>query len=113
MTLKEILAAVYESPETLEFQSVLSAIDSEFEFTPTAFSNGKIINSAMQNQGSCKVLSFANKSGLSQPHTLALFAEHYRNVLADPGGNDHQNIRQFMATGWKGVSFEKVALVKK
>lgn len=113
MTLKELLAAVYEAPETLVFQDVLAAIESEFEFTPSAFSNGSIVNSAEQNQGSCKVLSFAHKSNLSQPHTLALFAEHYRSVLADPTGTDHQNIRQFMATGWKGVSFAKVALVKK
>ncbi|TCS43753.1 HopJ type III effector protein [Reinekea marinisedimentorum] len=113
MTLNELLAAVYSAPESLEFQQVLAAIDAEFEFTPAAFSNGTVNNSETENQGSCKVLSFAHQAGLSEAHTLQLFAEHYRSVLASPDGSDHQNIRQFMAHGWKGVSFSGKALVKR
>ncbi len=113
MTLKELLEKVYLYPETLQFAEVLAVIDAEFEFTPAAFSNGAVLNAATENQGSCKVLSFALKSGLSEAHTLTLFAEHYRSVVASPTGSDHQNIRQFMNNGWKGVSFEKVALRKR
>jgi len=113
MTLKDLLAAVYQQPESLVFDQVIATIDSEFYFTPTAFANGSLKNSADQNQGSCKVFSFASKSGLSEPHTLTLFAEHYRDVLANPDGDNHQNIREFMHQGWKAVSFQKIALKKK
>ena len=40
---------------------------------------------------------------LDQEDTLTLFAEHYQSVLATPDGNDHQNIRNFMQTGWAGI----------
>ncbi|TXR54798.1 HopJ type III effector protein [Reinekea thalattae] len=113
MTLNELLEAVYANRSDLKFDQVLACIDAEFEFTPCAFANGNLNNSAEQNQGSCKVLSFAFKAGLNESQALLLFAEHYQSVLADPEGDAHQNIRQFMNTGWKGVSFEKVALQKK
>ncbi|WP_245840531.1 HopJ type III effector protein [Ohtaekwangia koreensis] len=45
--------------------------------------------------------------------TLSLFAEHYRSVLENPDGTDHQNIRQFMLHGWPGIIFEGQALVSK
>ena len=113
MTLQELMAAVYQQPETLVFSEVIAVIDAEFHFTASAFTNGAVQNQATENQGSCKVLSFAHQASLSVPHTLALFAEHYRDVAADPNGMSHQNMRQFMANGWKGVSFAKKALVKK
>jgi AraC-like DNA-binding protein len=113
MNLKDLLAAVYGNSQTLTFQQVLEAIDAEFDFTPSAFVNGQQQNNETENQGSCKVLSFASQAGLSEAHTLRLFAEHYRSVMANPDGNDHQNIRQFMQQGWKGVSFEKKALIKR
>lgn len=113
MTLKELLAAVYAKSQSLEFSQVLDAIDAEFEFTPTAFVNGSVKNSENENQGSCKVLSFAFQAGLSEEHSLHLFAEHYRSVLANPDGSDHQNIRQFMHNGWTGVSFARKPLIKR
>ncbi|MDX1341224.1 MAG: HopJ type III effector protein [Reinekea sp.] len=113
MTLKELMAAVYQHPESLMFADVISAIDSEFDFTPSAFVNGELHNTETENQGSCKVLCFAHKAGMSEGHTLALFGEHYRDVLADPNGTGHANIRQFMARGWMGVSFAKPPLKKK
>lgn len=46
--------------------------------------------------------------------TLALFGDFYRNdVLKNPGGNDHQNIRNFMEFGWDGILFEGEALREK
>lgn len=113
MTLKELLAALYQHPETLKFDDVLAAIDSEFEFTATAFVNGDVHNGAHENQGSAKVLAFAHKSGLAEGIALKLFAEHYRDVLADPEGSSHQNIREFMRRGWMGVSFAQPPLKKK
>jgi hypothetical protein len=113
MTLQELMAALYQHPETLIFAEVIETIDSEFDFTPSAFVNGELQNSETQNQGSCKVLCFAHKSGLAEGITLKLFAEHYRAVLADPEGDAHQNIRQFMSHGWKKVSFHKPPLKKK
>lgn len=112
-SLQTLLAAVYDQPDRLIFSEVLAAIDSEFDFTATAFTNGDLRNSALENQGSCRVLSFAHQAGLSEIHTLSLFAEHYRSVLADPQGDNHANIRQFMQRGWRGVSFAQAPLVKR
>ncbi|MEJ2043140.1 MAG: HopJ type III effector protein [Reinekea sp.] len=112
MTLSSLLEAIYQNSSELKFTDVLDVIDSEFEFTPTPFTNGPLNNSADQNQGSCKILSFANQAGLSERQTLQLFAEHYRAVLANPEGEEHTNIRQFMKTGWRGVSFASKPLQK-
>lgn len=113
MTLQDLMAALYGNPESLKFDEVLATIDSEFEFTPCAFTNGDLSNSVQENQGSCKVLSFAHKAGLAEGVALKLFAEHYRDVLENPEGNNHQNIRQFMKRGWMGVSFNGSPLKKK
>jgi len=112
-SLQQLLGAVYERPESLIFSQVLDAIATEFDFSPSAFTNGELKNSAEQNQGSCQVLSFAHQAGLSQTHTLSLFAEHYRAVLADPTGTNHANIRQFIERGWRGVSFAQTPLTKR
>ena len=38
--------------------------------------------------------------------TLELFGRFYRDdVLGKPDGDDHGNIRNFMKSGWDGVSF--------
>ena len=45
---------------------------------------------------------------------LQLWGQYYREVLADPDGDSHQNIRNFMKYGWDGVPFENgIALTKK
>jgi len=42
---------------------------------------------------------------------LALFGDYYRSdVLKNPEGSDHQNIRNFMHKGWAGVTFKGEAL---
>ena len=113
MTLQELMATLHGHPDDLKFADVLETIDAEFEFTPCAFVNGDVHNTADENQGSCKVLCFAHKAGLAEGVALKLFAEHYRSVLADPKGTDHANIRQFMKRGWMGVSFNGSPLKKK
>lgn len=55
--------------------------------------------------------SFAKLNQLSKDETLALFGDFYRtDVLQNPEGTDHQNIRNFMVSGWDGISFEGEAL---
>lgn len=95
------------------FNDVIAFIESKYTHTPTAFKNGAQENAADQNQGSAKVLAFGKLENLSVEDTLKLFAEHYQSVLDTPEGTDHQNIRQFMANGWEGVSFDGTALTAK
>lgn len=95
------------------FADVITHIEENYNYTPSAFVNGNQENAIDQNQGSAKVFAFAKLNGLSQDDTLKLFAEHYQAVLATPEGNDHNNIRQFMQNGWKGVTFENEVLSKK
>lgn len=98
----------------ISFQEVIAYIDAHFDFTPTAFKNGDTYNEAGQNSGSCKVFSFAKLTGLSQQQTLNCFGDYYKkDVLQNPDGTDHQNIRNFIKYGWDGISFENQALQPK
>ena len=100
-----------DSPESVEFGDVIALIDSAFTFTPTAFTNGEVTNDANQNNGSCKLLALGQHLQLSQGQTLALFGGFYRDdVLKNPDGDDHANIRNFMQSGHEGVSFEAFPL---
>ena len=102
------------SPGTIQFKEVIAYIDENYHFTPTQFTNGNTVNEADQNNGSCKVFSFAKLNHLSKEEVLNLFGEFYReDVLKNPEGTDHQNIRNFMTFGWDGISFEGEALTKK
>ena len=106
-----ILAQLKSNRETIQFNNVISFIDNHYDFTPTLFKNGNIINETDQNNGSCKVFSFAKLNDLSEEETLFLFGDFYRNdVLRNPEGIDHQNIRNFIKFGWDGISFEGAAL---
>jgi HopJ type III effector protein. len=109
-----LLNQLENSPETIQFKDVIAYIDENYDFTPTQFRNGQMINEAGQNNGSCKVFSFAKLNDLTKEQVLFLFGEFYRDdVLKNPEGTDHQNIRNFMEFGWDGISFEGEALRKK
>jgi hypothetical protein len=111
MPVNEFLQRLRETPEQIEFSETIAAIDSAYDYTPTAFRNGDVDNAAGQNAGSCKLLSFAKLQGLSEAETLACFGRFYReDVLKNPDGTDHQNIRNFMRTGWGGLKFEGTSL---
>lgn len=111
MELQAFLEQVKTRPDTIEFADTMAVIDANYTFTPTAFSNGDIQNEAGQNNGSCKILAFGQLHGLSVDETLACFGKFYReDVLGDPDGDGHQNIRNFMQKGWDKVSFEGKAL---
>lgn len=101
-------------PTSINFPEVIAHIDANFDFTPTRFTNGSAINEAGQNNGSCKIFAFAKLNKLTVDQTLALFGDYYRiDVLENPEGTDHQNIRNFMRSGWEGIQFEGVALSQK
>ena len=106
-----LIEKIQLAPETITFPEVIAHIDAYYDFTPTRFTNGTAVNEAGQNNGSCKIFSFAKLHGLTQDQTLALFGDYYRvDVLGNPAGNDHQNIRNFIQSGWDGIRFEREAL---
>ncbi len=109
-----LLEKIKTAPESVSFAEVISYIDENYSFTPTRFTNGKTVNEANQNNGSCKIFSFAKLLDLTQEQTLNLFGDYYKkDVLQNPEGTDHQNIRNFMVSGWGGIAFEGDALLGK
>lgn len=105
---------IQSTPEKVEFSDTMSVIENVYNFTPTAFKNGELHNEAEKNQGSCKVFSFAIQQGFSKEETLACFGQYYfEDVLKNPEGTDHQNIRNFKKTGFEGLLFEGEALTKR
>lgn len=93
-----------------DFDDTLALIDQHFEFQPTGFDNGPLRNEAGENSGSCRVFALGQYCNLSENDTLALFAQHYQQVLGDPAGSSHGNIRQFISTGWSGIRFDSQPL---
>lgn len=114
MQISDFLKTLEATPESLAFSDTLAVIEANYDYNPTAFSNGNTQNAAGTNEGSCKLFAFAQDQGLSQKQTLACFAQFYRDdVLGNPGGEDHQNIRNFMVSGWDEIKFEGRALTLK
>lgn len=108
------LEKLHAAPAECKFSDTLAMIDAHFEYTPRTFKNGALSSASGENAGSAKVLSFASLCGLDGKFVLQMFSEHYRDVLGDPEGTSHGNIRNFMKTGMAGVKFEDgVALVPK
>lgn len=111
MTIQTLLNQLKDNPKSISFQDVITVIDTNYQFTPTAFSNGNQINKAGENNGSCKIFAFAKLNQLNELQTLACFGSYYfEDVLQNPAGTDHQNIRNFMEFGWDGIHFEGGAL---
>lgn len=111
MSLTAFLQRLRETPGQIEFAETIAVIEAHYVYTPTAFRNGEVDNAAGQNGGSCKIFAFARLHGLGPQETLACFGRYYReDVLQHPEATDHQNIRNFMRTGWDGVVFASEAL---
>lgn len=115
MNTKELISILQDAPETVSFADVMATIESEYLYTPCRFFNGvetdKFVNEAGTNEGSCKVFAFACLNKLSRDETLQCFGDYYRkDVLQNPAGNDHANIRSFIRNGWAGIEFEGTAL---
>lgn len=113
MTIPIFIKKVKATPQMVTFSETMQVIETNYHFTPTGFTNGKIKNSVGENAGSCKLFAFAKLQKLTKEETLACFGEHYKSVLEDKNGDSHQNIRNFMKTGFYGLSFESEALALK
>ena len=114
MNLESFLEKLKQTPESIAFAETIATIEENYDFTPTAFENGLQHNAAGENSGSCKLFSFAEIQNLSEAETLACFGAYYFDeVLGDPAGTNHQNIRNFIKTGWNGIQFEGEALALK
>lgn len=110
----ELIEKVKTQAESVAFSDTMAVIDNEYDFQAATFKNGEQANEAGQNNGSCKIFTFAKLHSLAAADTLQLFGDFYRvDVLQNPEGEDHQNIRQFMIHGWDGVSFESISLTPK
>lgn len=112
MTPEQLVEAL-KNNQAVEFEDSMQVIDEHFDYTPAAFKNGDQENEAGQNAGSCKILAFGQLMELSEEQTLRCFGRFYQDVLGTPEGNDHGNIRNFMKSGWNGVSFETTPLARK
>ncbi len=111
MELSSFLQRLNDTPDNIAFTDTIAAIDALYDFTPTAFTNGDLRSEAGQNNGSCKIFSFARIQNLTPQQTLHCFGAYYRDdVLKHPDSTDHQNIRNFMETGWERIKFEGEAL---
>jgi len=114
MNLETFLEKLNNKPNQIAFTETMATIEENYTFTPTAFTNGETKNEANTNNGSCKIFAFGLLNNLNEKQTLACFGDYYRkDVLENPTGDDHQNIRNFMTSGWAGINFESEALTSK
>jgi hypothetical protein len=114
MSISTFLEKLKQTPEAITFAETIAVIEANYDFTPTAFENGLQHNAAGENSGSCKLLAFAEIQNLTQAETLSCFGGYYyEDVLKNPNGTDHQNIRNFIKTGWDGIAFYGSSLVLK
>jgi hypothetical protein len=114
MTLNQLITKLQDEPENVEFAQVMSVIESNYKYTPTSFKNGSVVNAEKTNEGSCKIFAFAKLNQLTAEQTLACFGQYYRDdVLQNPEGDDHGNIRNFMQSAWQGIEFDQMPLTPK
>lgn len=114
LTLPQFVAKIKTAPQTLAFADTMAIVEEHYNFSPTAFTNGQTTNAAGKNNGSCKVFALAQDLELSPAETLSCFGEYFRHdVLENPQGTDHQNIRNFQIHAWEGISFVGPALQRK
>lgn len=112
MTIQDLITQLRNAPNNIEFGDVMQVISQFYTYTPTNFNNASLHNPAGSNEGSCKIFYFAQLHALTEAETLGLFGSYYRDdVLENPTGTDHGNIRNFILTGWPGIKFDKAALV--
>ena len=117
MLLSEFIHKI-KSNGKVNFDETMAIIADNYLYKPTEFQNGQnndlLINAAGTNEGSCKIFAFARLNQLDKDQTLSLFGDYYwQDVVADPDGNGHQNIRNFMKYGWDGISFAGEPLSRK
>jgi hypothetical protein len=114
MSLQSFLEKI-KNNSPVSFDETLAVITEHYHYQPTMFSNGpagnEVINAAGTNEGSCKIFAFAKQNQLNEQETLSLFGDYYRlDVLGNPQGAGHLNIRHFMEYGWAGIRFDGAVL---
>ncbi|NOT84440.1 MAG: HopJ type III effector protein [Methylococcaceae bacterium] len=107
-----------QNAEKVAFNDSITVITENYTYHPTEFSNGvpedTLINECGVNEGSCKIFAFAKLQQLNRVQTLSLFGDYYWiDVIGNPEGSDHKNIRNFIKYGWQGINFKGIALVAK
>lgn len=113
----ELIHALTWHPETVTFNDVMALLQTYYIYRPVHFSNGlgrsAVQNPPGKNEGACKIFAWAKRMNLSEHQTLHCFGDYYRqDVLLNPEGSDHANIRSFMKTGWAGIHFTDDPLTK-
>lgn len=111
MSKSQLLTQLSLNADEVSFEQVMQVISDNYSYTPASFKNGELLNEAGTNEGSCKIFYFAQLNELTEQQTLACFGRYYfEDVLQNPQGNDHGNIRNFIKTAWQGVEFQSIAL---
>ncbi|WP_291867797.1 HopJ type III effector protein [Maribacter sp.] len=114
MKIEEFKTKLNNTMAEIEFADTMAVIEENYDFTPIAFTNGKLQNKAGENSGSCKLFAFAALQGFTVNETLRCFGTYYsEEVLFNLDGDNHPNIRNFMLSGFEGISFDGEALQKK
>jgi hypothetical protein len=110
-SLSNFIDKLLVTPESVDFTDVIEIVNKHYRYNPASFINGTLQNEAGTNEGSCKIFYFAQIHKLTEQQTLNCFGHYYRDdVLKNPCGDDHGNIRNFIKTGWQQLTFDTVAL---
>jgi hypothetical protein len=99
----------------VSFKETMAVVEENYIYTPARFFNGlgekPVENAPGANEGSCKIFALGKLFGLSREETVSLFGELYwKDVVENPDGTDHANIRTFLRDGWEGIRFESEPL---
>ncbi|TMM47045.1 HopJ type III effector protein [Colwellia ponticola] len=108
--LTDFISQLSSAPEKVSFEQTMQVISEHYRYVPATFSNGDLVNEAGTNEGSCKIFYFAKLNHLTEQQTLVCYGQYFRDVLNNPTGTDHGNIRNFMVSGWSKLDFNSVAL---
>lgn len=110
----EVFLDKVKSGERVAFEDTMAVIAANYQYIPTRFVNGTVVNEAGSNEGSCKIFYFAKLHRLTPEQTLSLFGDYYwKDVLDNPEAADHANIRAFLKQAWAGVAYDGDALIAK
>lgn len=110
MKIEEFIEQVKKGTR-VSFKETMAVVEENYIYTPVQFFNGigddPVVNPSGSNEGSCKIFALGKRFGLSKEETVSLFGELYwKDVVENPDGTDHANIRTFLRDGWEGIRFE-------
>lgn len=83
-----------DSGRKIELEDVMTVLKRKYEYTPNAFTNGKVENGEDQNQASGLLIAWAMLKNLSVEQLLRCYGKYFRDL--DPDGTDHANIREIL-----------------